>query len=208
MPDTHVSPRRHLIGRAHGVEFDVVVWDGAHADVAFSVACMFKREPPGAVIHGGLLHLDQALGGALTELRSRGDFRAEEMETLLVTTPPVTVRAGQLLIIGLGDPKSFSAGVLERAIRVAMREAIRAGAPSAAFAPSLLDAGVVSGVTGDGALAMLQGALGALAAEIRLAELGLSPSPTLTHWSFDAGATHLDSVSEEFSAAFAQLTSV
>ncbi len=205
MPDTE-APRRHPIGRAQGVEFDVVAWDGAHADVALSVACMFRREAAGAVIRGGLLHLDQALGGALTALRSSGDFRADEMETLLIQTPPAGVRAKQLLIIGLGDPETLSSGLLERAIRVAVREAVRAGAASVAFAPSLLDAGVVSGVTGDGAVAMLRGALRALAAESRLAALGLSPPPRLTRWSFDAGPTHLDSVGGEFGEAFARLT--
>jgi len=200
------QPARHGIGELHGVAFEVVAWDGAHADAALSVACMFEREAAGATLQGGLLHLDQALDGALTALRRSGGFRAEPMETLLITTPPAGIRAKTVMIIGLGVPESVTTEDLERAIRVTMREAIRLDASSVAFAPSLLDSGLVDGLSGDGALAMLRGAFDALAAEHRLASLGLTTAAKIKRWSFDAGPTHIDSVGAEFSAAFARLT--
>jgi hypothetical protein len=33
------------------------------------------------------------------------------------------------------------------------------------------------------------------------------PPPTLTHWSFDAGPTHIDSAGEDYTRALAELTS-
>ncbi|MFS2019743.1 hypothetical protein ACEN88_24570, partial [Massilia sp. CT11-108] len=62
---TDTSPTRLPIGTADGVQFDVVAWGPSHADVDFSVACMFEHELGGGMA-GGLLALDQALGGQLS----------------------------------------------------------------------------------------------------------------------------------------------
>ena len=87
MTTTASTNDRLPIGTFDGVEFDVVAWGPAHADVDISVACMFEHEL-GAGMTGGLLALDDALGGQLARLRAAGAFRAQAMETLLVTTPP------------------------------------------------------------------------------------------------------------------------
>ena len=122
------SPAHHPIGIAHGVTFDVVAWGPAMAEVDLSIACMFEHEVDGAPIAGGLLALDQALGGQLTRLRAGGAFRAQPMETLLITTPPAGMAPRAVLVIGLGDPGLLTSDLLRRATRVAMREAIRHGA--------------------------------------------------------------------------------
>ena len=199
------SPTRHPIGIAHGVTFDVVAWGPAMAEADLSVACMFEHEVGGAPMAGGLLALDQALGGRLTRLRAGGAFRAQPMETLLITTPPAGMAPRALLVIGLGDPGLLTSDLLRRATRVAMREAIRHGALSMAFAPSVLDAGH----TDNAALAMpevmLDGMLGALAAEWLLTETGLAGAPPLRHCTFDVGAPRVESASLAFAAAFAKL---
>jgi hypothetical protein len=127
------TPIRLPIGSANGVVFDVVAWGPAQADVDFSVACMFEHELGNGSIAGGLLALDQALGGQLTRLRAAGAFRAQPMETLLMTTPPPGMMPRAILVIGLGDPAALDGHVLRRATRVAMREAIRFGAPRQAW---------------------------------------------------------------------------
>jgi hypothetical protein len=138
MTDTERSstPIRLPIGSADGAVFDVVAWGPAQADVDFSVACMFEHESGRAGIAGGLLALDQALDGQSTHLRAAGAFRAQPMETLLVTSAPPGVVPRAVLVIGLGDPAVLDGDMLRRATRVAMREAIRFGARSMAFAPS------------------------------------------------------------------------
>jgi len=201
-PATIAPPQRLPIGHADGVEFDVVAWGPAQADVDFSVACMFEHELGGAPVAGGLLGLDTALGGQLTALRASGAFRAQPMETLLISLPPAALAARAVLVIGLGAPETLDGDRLRRATRVAMREAIRHGARSLAFAPSVLDGGHTDNAGLDMPRMMLDGMLGALRAEHALAQAGLAPPPSVQHCTFDVGAPRLHSSGEAFVAAF------
>jgi len=203
--DHSASPARLPIGRADGVTFDVVAWGPAQADVDVSVACMFEHESAGAVMTGGLLALDAALGGELSRLRAAGAFRAQPMETLLITRPPAGVAARAVLVIGLGDPALLDGETLRRATRVAMREAIRHGARSMAFAPSVLDAGHTDNAALNMQTVMLDGMLGALRAEHLLAEAGLAAMPKLVSCSFDVGAPRAQAAASAFVAAFGRL---
>ena len=204
MIDTASSPARLPIGACDGVEFDVVAWGPAHAAVDFSVACMFEHEL-GAGMAGGLLALDTALGGQLSRLRAAGAFRAQPLETLLITSPPPGVVPRAVLVIGMGDPALLDGEMLRRACRVAMREAIRHGAASMAFAPSVLDAGHTDNAALDMQTVMLDGMLGALRAEHMLAHAGLAAAPLLRHCTFDVGAPRAQAAGRAFAEAFARL---
>jgi len=203
--DHSTPPVRLPIGSADGVTFDVVAWGPAQADVDFTVACMFEHEMPGAAMAGGLLALDRALGGQLARLRAAGAFRAQPMETLLVTSPPPAVTARAVLVIGLGDPTALDGETLRRATRVALREAVRHGAVSMAFAPSVLDAGHTDNAPLDMQTVMLDGMLGALRAEHLLAAAGLAAAPALRACSFDVGAPRPQAAALSFVAAFGRL---
>lgn len=200
------QPVQLPVGSIDGVVFDVVAWGPAQADVDISVACMFEYEMGGAGMAGGLLALDQAMGGQLARLRTLGAFRAQPMETLLIATPPPAVRARAVLVIGLGDPAALDGETLRRATRVAMREAIRHGAASMAFAPSVLDAGHVDNAALNMQEVMLDGMLGALRAEHLLAAAGLAAIPSLRHCTFDVGAARIQAAGTGFAAAFQRLT--
>lgn len=204
MTDTASSPARLPIGAHESVAFDVAAWTPSHADVDFSVACMFEHEM-GAGMAGGLLALDEALGGRLSRLRAAGAFRAQPMETLLVTTPPPGVAARAVLVVGMGDPAALDGDVLRRACRVAMREAIRHGAVSMAFAPGVLDAGHTDNAALHMQEVMLDGMLGALRAEHMLAQAGLAHTPALRHCTFDVGPPRLQAAGRAFADAFARL---
>jgi len=202
-----MTPIRLPIGETDGVVFDVVAWGPAQAEVDLSVACMFEHEMghdgmAGARMTGGLLALDHALGGQLARLRTVGAFRAQPMETLLVTMPPPGVAARAVLVIGLGDPATLDGDMLRRATRVAMREAIRFGAVSMAFAPSVLDGGHTDNAALDMQEVMLDGMVGALRAEHLLASAGLAGVPALRHCSFDVGAARVQGAAEGFRVAF------
>jgi hypothetical protein len=205
MDSTDIGPKRHLLPRVKDVDCEIVSWAPSEADVDLSIACMFEREMPGAHLAGGLLQLDEALGGALTRLREEGYFRAQEMETFLVQTPPQLVRARRVLLIGLGNPLTLSSAILERALRVAVREAVRLGATTVAFAPNLLDAGLRDVASLQVEVAMVRGASSALLAEYRLSELGLASPPAIQRWSFDVGPSHFDSATASFTSAFESL---
>lgn len=204
-PDHSRAPVRLPIGSADGVAFDVVAWGPAQADVDVSVACMFEHEFAGAAMAGGLLALDAALGGNLSRLRAAGAFRAQPMETLLITRPPTGVAARAVLVVGLGDPALLDGETLRRATRVAMGEAIRCGARSMAFAPSVLDAGHTDNAALDMQTVMLDGMLGALRAGHMLADAGLAAVPTLRSCSFDVGAPRARAAAAGFVEAFARL---
>lgn len=204
--ENSAHPIRLPIGTIDGVVFDVVAWGPAQADVDVSVACMFEHEVSGAEMAGGLLALDQALGGRLTQLRREGAFRAQPMETLLVTQPPAGITARAVLVIGQGDPGLLDGDMLRRATRVAIRETIRHGAVSMAFAPSVLDAGHTDNPALDMQNVMLDGMLGALRAEHQLAAAGLAAPPMLRQCTFDVGAPRLQAAAASFADAFAQLT--
>ncbi|MFS2216254.1 M17 family peptidase N-terminal domain-containing protein [Telluria sp. Tellsp104] len=201
---TATTPIRLPIGTADGVVFDVVAWGPSHADVDVSVACMFEHEMNGGMA-GGLLALDQALGGQLARLRSAGAFRAQPLETLLITSPPPAVVPRAVLVIGMGDPALLDGEMLRRACRVALREAVRHGAVSMAFAPSVLDAGHTDNAPLDMQYVMLDGMLGALRAEHMLADAGLAPPPSLRHCTFDVGAPRAQAAGRAFAEAFARL---
>lgn len=205
MTDHSTKPIRLPVGSACGVAFDVVAWGPAQAAVDLSVACMFEHEMEAAGMSGGLLALDQALGGHLTRLRQAGAFRAQPMETLLITTPPPGLAPRAILVVGMGDPASLDGEMLRRATRVAMREAIRFGAASMAFAPSVLDAGHTDNAPLHMQDVMVDGMLGALRAEQMLAEAGLAPVPTLRHCSFDVGAPRAQAAHQAFVEAFTRL---
>jgi hypothetical protein len=155
---------------------------------------------------GGLLALDNALGGQLARLRAAGAFRAQPMETLLVTTPPPGLAPRAILVIGMGDPQALDGDLLRRATRVALREAIRFGAASMAFAPSVLDAGHTDNAALDMQDSMLDGMLGALRAEHMLAAAGLARTPALSRGTFDVGAPRAQTAAKGFAQAFARLS--
>jgi hypothetical protein len=203
--EVRIMAEQRTIGVLHGVSITVAAWDGAMAAVDLSFACMFERELTDAGPAGGLRHLDDALGGALTELRRAGYFRASPLETLLLSRLPATVVARAVMVVGLGDPSTWSPALTAEAAATAVRAAIQQGVESAAFAPSLLDAGLMSSATGDVAALMLKSVAGAISAQVRIAAMGLAPPPSLRQWVFDVGPAHMDTVTEHFQAALATL---
>lgn len=194
-------PEHRIVGTYRGVVIDVAAWDAVGAMVELSCAGMFTHEVGDAPLVGGLLDLDTALDGRLRTLRAERSFRAERMETVMLRTLPTVIRAEAVLMIGLGSPEDWTADVMEQATRVAVREANRVGAESAGIAPGMLDSGLTPDRTGSASSAMLRGVVGAIDAEMRLAELGLALQPSMKSWTFGTGAAHLDDATSRFRAA-------
>ncbi|HUK02176.1 MAG TPA: leucyl aminopeptidase [Steroidobacteraceae bacterium] len=76
--------------------------------------------------------LDAAAGGRLKTLIARGDFSGRAGETLLVTDLPL--KAGRVLLVGLGVRGSYGRKAWRRAYTVAMHALARTRISSAAFA--------------------------------------------------------------------------
>ncbi|WP_322023759.1 M17 family peptidase N-terminal domain-containing protein [Burkholderia sp. BCC1977] len=194
---------RQSIGRWRDVSFEVAAWDGVGAQVDLSCGCMFAHEATGDGPTGGLRHLDIALSGALTGLRREGHFRAAPMETLLISHPPAGIAARTLLLVGLGDPASWTIERTADAVATAARTAMQQGVESAAFAPSILDGGLTTAATAGMPQAMVKAVLAVIDTRYRIAELGLAAPPFLRRWVFDVGAARFDGAVEHFGNALA-----
>jgi leucyl aminopeptidase len=78
------------------------------------------REPIGAATA-----VDQALGGLLSRLIARGDFRGKAEETLLVYPGEMGFPADRVLMVGIGKREEYAMQGLRKAVGTAVREAER-----------------------------------------------------------------------------------
>lgn len=194
--------QRQSFGTWRGISLEIAAWDAAHAEVDLSAACMFTHETAKTGFKGGLLHLDQALSGTLTALRRSGEFKADFMEPLLISKPPTTVKAKAVLLIGLGNPSSWTAEASAHAVATVVRAAVYRGDQSMAFAPSLLDSGLSPDQTGGVAFNMVRAVIEMIEMQMRIAERGLACAPVLQRIVFDVGSSRVDATTEFFRESF------
>ncbi len=138
-------------GTVDGISMVGLVQGPSSADAQLQVACVFEYTDND--IHSaqalpaklnGLVHLDEALKGELTNIRKTGQFLGHSLETILITPPAGSMPAKKLLLIGLGDRNQFTPDLMISVGEVAAREAMRLGVTNFAFASDLKDAGIDS----------------------------------------------------------------
>ena len=139
-------------GTIDGVQIEGMVQGPSTEATPLQIACVFEytegdifNSPPAlpAAVNG-MVHLDHDLKGIITELRKNGKFLGHAFETLLITPPAGLISPKQVLLIGLGDRNKFSPDLMTAIGAVAMREALKLGVNSYAFASDLKDAGIDS----------------------------------------------------------------
>lgn len=138
-------------GTVDGISMVGLVQGPSSADAQLQVACVFEYTE-GDIFNAqalpaklnGLVHLDEALKGELTNIRKAGQFQGHSLETLLITPPAGSMSAKKLLLIGLGDRNKFTPDLMTSVGEVAAREAMRLGVTNFAFASDLKDAGIDS----------------------------------------------------------------
>jgi Cytosol aminopeptidase family, N-terminal domain len=181
-------------GTVDGVAFEGAVEGPSTMATPLQVACVFEytegdifRSPPALPASAnGLMHLDQALHGVITDIRKGGRFRGDALETLLITPPTGTVAAKQLLLIGLGPREKFTPDLMIVVGRVAMREALRLGVTRFAFASDLKDAGIDS-PTGRVAGNVVRGLIDAYRTQRYLKSKGVADYAPITQVTLLAG---------------------
>ena len=139
-------------GKVDNVEIEGLVQGPSTAATPLQIACVFEyteddifRSPPALPEKiNGMVHLDRALNGLITDLRKGGRFTGHSYETLLITPPQGVLPAQKLLLIGLGDRTRFNPDLMIGIGNVACREALRLGVTSFAFGSDLKDAGIDS----------------------------------------------------------------
>ncbi|MDN3656066.1 M17 family peptidase N-terminal domain-containing protein [Ferruginibacter paludis] len=140
-----------IIGKVDGISIEAKVQSPSGQQTPLQVVCLFEYtegdifNPPALPKElNGMLHVDEALHGLITELRKSGKFSGYRYETLLIDPPANTIPAKKLLLVGLGDRNIFDPAIMETVGRIGMREALRMGVTSYSHASDLKDAGIAS----------------------------------------------------------------
>jgi hypothetical protein len=157
------------------------------AEVPLQVVCYFTPKKGGDTLKGAPVEFDKRLGGVIANLRGRGEFAGDDLETLVLDTRG-KIPAKQLLLIGLGSQESLSLDLMEKVGRIAYRESARLGAASVAFAPLIRDQGNDKLPPEEVARYVVRGLLLARDTDVRLQKEGQSKKYTLEEWVEEAGA--------------------
>ncbi len=182
-----------ILGKADGITIEGKVQSPSAQATPLQIICIFEYEegdltspaalPPAA---NGLLHVDEALNGLITDLRKSGKFLGHRLETMLITPTKGSVPAQKFLLIGLGNRKDFTPDVMTDIGRIGMREALRLGVSSYSHASDLKDGGIDS-PTGEVAVNVVKGALEAYETEEYLVSKKVSAHKPLTKVTLLAG---------------------
>src|SRR5215510_2612478 len=170
----------------NGPGVNVMVQSPPDMDAPLQIMCFFEYRD-GESFTGANVEADQKLHGLIQELRKSGKFTARPLETLLIAPPTNTVRAKQLLIIGLGKPDELSLDLMRSIGRVGMREALRLGVTRYAHASDLRDGGSEKFGVGEVARAVIEGALSAYATDKELQGRGFAKARTIANVTYLAG---------------------
>ena len=180
----------------------VLAQSPADSDTELQIIGLFERTPANTP-RGALLEMNQMLKGLLERIRKPGLFRGELGETLLIRPDAGTIRARQLLIVGLGDSQTFTLDRMELVGSIAQREASRIGAAHPFFAPALLDGGMTKYTTGQVSERVVQGFLRAEATEKILKEASGSAGVSIRDLTYLAGPQYAASTREGIEKAIA-----
>lgn len=178
---------KEIVGKIEGIEIEVLVQSPSGQATPVQTVCAFEytegdifNSPPALPKElNGLLHVDEALHGLITDLRKTRKFKGYPLETLLIIPPANTIPAKKLLIIGLGDRNDFKPENMRMVGVVGMREALRLGVASYSHASDLKDAGI-SSPTAAVAGYVIQGAIEAYRTQMFLKKQNASEKLTVT----------------------------
>lgn len=138
-------------GTVDGISVVGLVQGPSAAVADLQIACVFEYtegdifNPPALPKElNGMVHLDEALKGIITEVRKNGQFKGHALETLLIVPPKGSLSSKKLLLIGLGNRDSFDADLMKEVGSVAMREALKQKVNTVSFASDIKDAGIDS----------------------------------------------------------------
>ncbi|WP_247654975.1 M17 family peptidase N-terminal domain-containing protein [Chitinophaga varians] len=196
-------------GKVDGISIVGLVQGPSAAVAPLQVACVFEYtegdifNPPALpAALNGMVHLDDALKGQITELRKSGKFEGHYLETLLITPPKGAMKAPKLLLIGLGDRNHFNADMMVSVGVIALREATRIGVPGFAFASDIKDAGIDS-PTALVAANVTKGIIQAWRTQRYLQQQHLSPVKPMTKAILLAGPAFFETAGEGIKEAIA-----
>jgi Cytosol aminopeptidase family, N-terminal domain len=180
---------------------DVLVESPAATKTELQAICLFHAEQ-GKIGHGLLAEIDEKFGGLLSRIHQPNLFSGELGETLLIVSKPGTIPARRLLLIGLGDLKSFTPAREQQVGFIFFEAAERLGIAHPYFAPTVLDGGKTGTGTGDVAQQFLSGFLRAKATQDALKNAGAAAGAGPRSLTFLAGPSHAADTRDGLARAF------
>lgn len=200
-----------VLGKVVGLSIGVAVQSPSAEKTPLQIVCLFEyaegdltTSPPALpAAANGMIHVDAALKGLITDLRKNGKFAGHALETLLLIPPSGSMPAKRLLLIGLGNRKDFNPDLMTSVGRVGMREALLLGISSYAHASDLKDAGIDS-PTETVAVNVVKGALDAYETAKYLNKQQAGPAPSVTRVTLLAGPAFFAPTSEALKNYLAQ----
>jgi hypothetical protein len=182
-----------LIKGPDEIQFKIRMEGPYTADVPLQVVCYFEHTPDMATrMQGAPVELDRKLGGVIGRLRASKQFAGRPIDILLIQSPPKTIPAAQVLLVGLGRESELSLEILKRAGETALRTATLIGCERVAFAPLIRDQGSERFSAKEVEVAVLSGVLSGYKTELELQKTGYAKSYRLREWWIEAGPTYFD----------------
>ncbi len=190
---------KELLGKVDGLEIEAIVQSPSAQETPLQIVCLFEytegdifTSPPALPkALNGMVHVDEALQGLITDLRKSKQFEGKSLETLLLVPPANTIPAKKLLLIGLGDRNAFKAENMRMVGLIGMREALRLGVASYSHASDLKDAGI-SSPTAEVAGLVVKGALEAFRTQINLKNKKASEPLSVTRVTLLTGPAYFE----------------
>ncbi|CAI3102322.1 hypothetical protein MWMV8_MWMV8_00186 [Acinetobacter calcoaceticus] len=191
------------IGHYQNLDIELVTWDCTTAEVDLSCACIFEHEMNNRPFSGGLAHLDDALNRRLDLIRKNNGFSANLNDALLINQTPSTIKAPNVLLIGMGLPEDFTVEKIGAAIKTAVKTAHQLELKSVAFAPSILDTGLnpPAGLNE----VMLQALKQELDRHTQLHLQNLVKKSEIERWIFDSGFQNYEAKAEHYIRSFSKI---
>lgn len=193
---------KEILGKVNGVEIEAIVQSPSAQATPLQVVCLFEYtegdifNPPALPKDlNGIVHVDEALHGLITELRKTNKFEGKSLETLLIAPAANTISAKKLLLIGLGNRNDFKPEMMRMVGVTGMREALRLGVASYAHGSDLKDGGI-SSPTADVAGYVIQGAIEAYRTQEYLRKQHASEALTVTKVSLLTGPAYFEDSKE------------
>jgi hypothetical protein len=204
---------QETVGKIEGVTIAAIVQSASAQQTPLQIVCLFEytegdifNSPPALSKElNGMVHVDEALKGLITQLRKTNQFEGRALETLLIKPPQGSIAAKQLLLIGLGNQTDFKPELMRLVGLVGMREALRLGVASYAHASDLKDAGY-SSPTADVAGYVVQGAIEAFRTQSYLKKQNASDPLTVTKVTLLAGPAYFEDSKEGIKKAITNLS--
>ncbi|UYY77169.1 M17 family peptidase N-terminal domain-containing protein [Sphingomonas sp. R1] len=160
------------------MHFAVAEIDVLAADMDLLIVGMLEKDVAGAH-RGGADALDHALHGTLSRLRQGGIFTGGFGETLMLARPAAPIRAGTVMLVGMGASLAAQPAAVGNLTGLAMRAALRIGAASVGCLLGWSELDIAEDQVAHSAAAMMRGALGAIDAQH-----GEGQAPPMA-WTFD-----------------------